>query len=84
MQDQFYWEHVKQEKNWEVGCVPFRVRQNEELGNKNKLSKLEKMRAHVIGNIREFVRPVAVQFAPVAPDSMGTDNMGRGSQQTRG
>lgn len=75
--DMFYFEHMKQEKHWEEGCVPFRVAELSTLQNKNVDERLGKIVQHIRMNLKQYVSPVSVPFAPVARDAVADPvNMG--------
>lgn len=68
LQDPFYWEHVKQEKIYAIGAVPYRVN---EIGvpNRNCKSRLQKIVSNIRMNLREYVHPVSVPFEDAPRDA---------------
>jgi hypothetical protein len=69
LQDPFYWEHVKQEKVYGIGAVPYRVGAMN-VANKNDKSRLQKIVSNIRMNLREYVHPVSVPFEEVPGDAV--------------
>ena len=69
VQDAFHWEHVKQEKAYPPGGVPYRV-PCDNVDNKNTPTRLSKIVANIKINLKEFVHPVSVPFEPVERDAV--------------
>lgn len=69
MQDPFYWEHIKRERVYDIGAVPYRVPYADVL-NKNKRDKIQKIVSNIRMNLREFVHPVSVPFEDAPDDAM--------------
>lgn len=86
VQDAFHWEHVKQEKAYPPGAVPYRVPCTG-MENKNTPTRLSKIVANIKMNLKEFVHPVSVPFEPVEQDAIDDPadmdaTMQAGDQQT--
>lgn len=69
MQDPFYWEHVKQERVYDIGAVPYRV-PRVATPNKNKRDRIQKIVSNIRMNLQEFVRPVSVPFEDAPADAI--------------
>ena len=70
VQDAYHWEHIKQELRYEPGAVPWRVGSVSEMTNRNTPTRVSKIVANIIMNLKEFVRPVSVPFEEVQADAV--------------
>ena len=68
LQDPFYWEHVKQEKVYAIGAVPYRV-EAMNVPNRNDKVRLQKIVSNIRMNLREYVHPVSVPFEDAPRDA---------------
>ena len=69
LQDPFYWEHVKQEKVYGIGAVPYRVGAVN-VQNRNDKTRLQKIVSNIRMNLREYVHPVSVPFEEAPRDAV--------------
>ena len=73
MQDAFHWEHVKQEREFPAGGVPYRVPKTS-MQNKNEVHRLAKIMSNIKMNLQEFVHPVSVPLETADGDAADPDD----------